>query len=376
MKRAVNRNGWAALRRVIAACPLLAIGLASAATPHAPTTDADAGFPDLVAALNARYYKTPKACGPNATAPYHCSGIVESIRFGTLDLQDKHYARDAVSFSYLRADVPTRILWGFGVSGVIVNHFEGDDGNHDGYLMRARCLFPTDGATDARPDGCGPVVVAHNPNPPGTSKPCGSQGIRTAEDWVRFHDRILKEGYRHLGCGFGVTADDFRIAIAGQNLTLANGAQSGPIKREWNEIVLGAWPVEEARRLPAEAFFFMPANHPNQYVRELQCDYFLKTGRVVPIVRLHLPDIERVQSAHAVAAADEPLAFSARLSDQAVTEAHPDKAACEAVLAGSDGLYLYQGMSDDEIARARDKVRARFRGEPIPKRLSWLEYQR
>lgn len=373
MKASATAHRWAVALSFLVAGPLCTPDVASAveARPRAGG-DSATSLPALVATLNARYYKTPGSCGADAGGPYLCSGIVESIRFGTLDLKDKHYARDAVSFSYLRADVPTTTLWVLGVSGVIVNHFEGDGSGYDGYSMRARCLFPTDGATDTRPDGCGAVKVDYNPNPAGTSKPCGLQGIQTAEEWAKFHDHRLKEGWRQFGCGFEVTASDFRTAIAGQNLIDVDGAMGEPMRYQWNELILGAWPADAAGRIPVEAFFYMPDNYSNEFVRELQCDYFVKTGRVVPIVRLRLPPRHRPPTGNGAVAAQTTSVFSADMSDQAVTVEHASRAVCDAVLARSGHITLYQGMPQAEIDDVKNQIKDRYRDQPMPERLSTL----
>lgn len=372
MKRISVRTGIAP--RVLVACGVLACAGAacSAETPAAAAVKTERALAALVAALNDRYYKTPGSCGPNAAPPYLCSGIVESVREKTLDLTEGQYARDTVSFSYLRADVPTTLIWKLGMSGVIVNHFEGDGSDYQGYRMRARCLFPTDGATNTRADGCGIAESQYNPNPPGTSKPCTDQGIHTAQQWLMFHDRRLKNGWQQFGCSFGVTATDFRTAIAGQALTTVDGALGQPMRYQWNELVLGAWPASAAAELPAEAFFFMPENHLNNFARDLQCDYFLKTGRVVPIVRLRLPDRYRERGTSGTAQPGKLTVFSADIADQAVTIEHASREVCEGVLASSDRLGLYQGMSEAEFEGVREEVRQRYRGKSIPPHLSWL----
>ena len=293
-------------RQVMAHC----LGIASAFFTSGAYADdlserSEPAFPTLVQELNDRYANTTMQC-PGGKAAYHCSGIMEHVRITSLDLTDDEKARNTVAFSFLRKDIATDQVWNSGASGIIVNHFLSDTpGNDNTYPLVARCIFPYDGVTHGRPDGCGTMQPEPVENPPGSSSPCKEQGISTAAAWAGLFNHQLS--WKNANCSFDVDTRHFQVAMEAHELMEGSDQGGTPYRKMWNEVVMAAWPQEASVSLPIEAMFYMPKRFSSAVlVQALQCDYFKKTGRVIPIVRMNLdPD------------QGEPV-FSADLHDQAV----------------------------------------------------------
>ena len=278
-------------------------------------TWASASGVQVADALNRRYQDTRSHCEAGL-AGYHCNGVVLRGMEHPVDLYQisrDELERNAVAFSYVRADVGTTTLYnngGFG--GFIVGTFKdaaltesaamaSPSASLQVYPLTMRCAFSYDGATSTRPDGCGPST-AEGSNPPGSSRPCAAQGIVTPAQWGR-HFASLGEGAgKNRSCSFEVNAKDFQLSIDARRHFPLDGREL--YQERWNEVVMAAWPDEVVVQLPIEAFFFV-AEVSGKFARDAQERFFTESGRVVPIVRMDL---------HAV----QPFSFHS--GDQAVAE--------------------------------------------------------
>ncbi|UVM56700.1 hypothetical protein LOY37_03715 [Pseudomonas sp. B21-012] len=245
--------------------------------------------------LNERYLNRASECA-GGLAAYHCSGVM--IRgFESLDLlwnpSESELSRDTVPFSYVRADLGITRLYP-SIAGFIVNEFslvnestKGSGQPSEGYQLTVRCSFPYDGGTVSRADGCG-ISTQEEGIPPGSSRPCGLQGINNAYDWL-LHFKLLAANHQpNSNCTFKATVGDFLSSLQAHVLlgSLPDG-QLGPYIETWNEVVLSAWPREVTRDLPIEAFYYSQGGSPI-FARKAQQRFFAETGRLVPIVVVDL----------------------------------------------------------------------------------------
>ena len=250
--------------------------LAAMPTGPSPMVSASADRAALssitVDALNARYLDTSMACADDQPA-YFCNGVVVRTT-GTSLPSASQTARDGASFSYLRDDLGIEMLWPAATAGMILLPW-GDQETP----MRMRCAFPTDGATDSRPDSCDQSTrEVQDGNPVGSSVPCAEQGIDSAARWS---EHFATLAWKNGTCSFPADRNGFE-----QSLVMRE--QLPPetrLDRMWNEVVVGAWTVEATPELPVEAFFFI-ADKPSGLANAeaLQDQFESLSGRVVPLV--------------------------------------------------------------------------------------------
>ncbi len=88
--------------------------------------------------------------------------------------------RDGVAFSYLRADLNIEEVWAYRTQGGFIADMSG----HSGYPLGVRCVFPYDGATDTRPDGCGEVLGGGTETPRNSARSLQSRFRDKTGRWV------------------------------------------------------------------------------------------------------------------------------------------------------------------------------------------------
>lgn len=243
---------------------------AALAVPKAPPPSAplDSGYA-IVEDLKARFADTATECG-DGSASLNCNGVLvraisrwEEPKFW--NPTSDYIRRNAISFSYLRKDVGTE--WLSGTQGMIMYPV----GTAPKYALSVRCVFPFDGFTLFREDGCG----THD-----YPKSCPEHGINDIPGWLA-HAAQTGEGFF---CYLEPTAHWFQFSI---DIRKEFDAIS---RGRWNEIVAAAWPMDIPEQLPIQALFYSDDALGN--AQKLQQSFFAATGRFLPIIRLSLTATE------------------------------------------------------------------------------------
>ncbi|SFH27669.1 hypothetical protein [Pseudomonas sp. NFACC45] len=223
--------------------------------------------------LNARYADTAAAC-PGDTPAYNCNGVLirmtdASPDFHAWNPSPGSIERDGVSFSYMRADVHLPVLSRARNQGLIMKELAAPTA----YPLTVRCSYPYDGATIFRSNSCN-----QHSGSPQTSRPCAEQGITTEHQW-RTH--FYAQANKLAACSFTGETIPFAVSIRARALMEAAD------RIVHNEIIVANWPQHIPEQLPLEAFFYVElSGKPNAVF--FQKDYFQKTGRYLPIVRVDL----------------------------------------------------------------------------------------
>lgn len=263
---------------------------------------------DTASRLNARYDKTDMAC-EGGRAAYYCNGVLirATDAVPTEDEPDRHAweptpgtgTPDALSFSYLREDVGSRILYGDAARphGLILKQAD-VNGTPGTFPVTLLCSFPHDAITGARgSSGCGA-----SSRYPVESVPCKEQGIDTVDAWRKHFAEVTSfpDQFNHQ-CGFGVDQRSFALSIASR-------VPGGMVEvMQHMELMVGIWPLDKPQDVPLEAFFYTAGPYEEKGLegaQVIQRDYNLVTGKVIPIVRFTTDE------------SIEP--FSYRVDDQAV----------------------------------------------------------
>lgn len=261
-------------RATLAGLLALPAGGLLAAPPPLPLPDAYQRIGlDTATRLNTRFFAVVDECAQGLPA-YRCSGVMlrAARRWEPTEGQAR---RDGVAFSYLRADLNIEEVWAYRTQGGFIADMSG----HSGYPLRVRCVFPYDGATDTRPDGCGEVLGGGTP--PGASRSCAEQGIDTVPAWLAHFDTLLG---KEDSCAFAPETAAFAVSLA------VKPHMPAPYATLYNEILIAAWPTGAGGLLPIEAFYFVSGGTetPRNSARSLQSRFRDETGRWVPIVRVDL----------------------------------------------------------------------------------------
>ncbi|AXV79358.1 omega toxin-like domain protein (plasmid) [Ralstonia solanacearum] len=237
--------------------------------------------------LNGRYQYMVNQC-PNGKPAYYCSGI--AIR-ATVASKGKYHEWDpspaaldmgSVSFSYMRADTATKMV--YHDHGFIFK--ANDDFDASTYPdLSYRCIYPSDAATQnsvVYSYGC--MKIAYSvANPPysGDVSSCTLLGVQSASDWVS-----KKNKDANFNCSFS-TADPqgFAQALYGAYTYSVNQNSS------WTELMIETWPDGVPSSLPIEAFFYTKQYTSGmstglQNAQALQSDFCSATKKFVPIVKL------------------------------------------------------------------------------------------
>lgn len=208
----------------------------------------------------------------NDTPAFHCSGVLLTVT-KWLEPSPAAQARNTVSFSYVRQDTFNTHLYQRGAAGIILKALPYADTN----LLSVRCSFPVNGNTSARPDGCGKTTGPGND--PELSRMCDEQGINSVESW---HAHWLKVGHNDsFACAFRPTTAQFALSIQ------ARRGLDYYFRRIWNEVVTSSWKTSDLAAVPFQAFFHNPAAPENlEVAQKLQSEFYMKTGIILPIIRV------------------------------------------------------------------------------------------
>lgn len=230
--------------------------------------------------LNARYVKTVANCAGQPA--FLCSGITLRVLYPfnpnlqPLDPTPTQIARNGASFSFIRADLGIKHLYQGGWAGFTV-----DLQDPAGFVpLKARCVFPTNGSTDDRPDSCG--YAKPDMTPTLKSRSCAEQGIDTAQAWGAHFNGLPDRRY---SCAFDVSAKGFELGMTSREFIPEDSER----RTQWNELVIASWTQADVPRLPVEAMFYSQVDVPPfAFVQRHQCRIYFATGRRVPLLKLDL----------------------------------------------------------------------------------------
>ncbi|WP_264310139.1 hypothetical protein [Pseudomonas putida] len=255
--------------------------------------------------MQRNYDATPAYCKGNAVPAHACSGVLirstkPSPHYHTWHHSQNSKDKGGVSFSYLRADIPTTRLAADARSGFTL--FPLLQRPKDSLRYEMLCAWPTDGDTwerDAR--GCG-----DNRQTAETEAACHAQGIHTAEQWM---EQYRQSGDYKRQCAFDIRrarvperAEAFHQSVRAKQL------YASELPFPWNEVVIGAWNEADAASLPIQSFFHIEGEYGAlQQAQADQQDWNTTNGTFIPVIRVRLPRT-----------LEERATFSYHDSDQAV----------------------------------------------------------
>ncbi|WP_150698264.1 hypothetical protein [Pandoraea terrae] len=221
--------------------------------------------------LNARYTDTAPQC-PGGDASLYCNGVVIRVTgygtaFHSWNPSPGAIARNGVAFSYLRVDGDVTAIAYAGGVGLIMRELAAPVQTP----LTARCIYPSDGATDARADRCG---IRDSD----LSRPCADLGITTLDAW-RANYAITTWSQQ---CSFDVDQAAFQLSLEAR----ATFPKPHIRQESWNELIITPWRQDIPTQIPIEAIFYTGAKLPGaQYIQQ---DYLATTGRFLPIVHVDM----------------------------------------------------------------------------------------
>lgn len=254
--------------------------------------------------LNELYNSQPSSCVIylNLEWPaFNCSGIfIHGMESGQkhIWIPDQADSRQAVSFSYLRSDIPTTQL--YGSSGFIYDQTSRDINNKK---LKLYCFYPFDADSvntyyhPSATHGCGLKNTPFPSQLSGDFESCSSAGISTADQWIAKYAPFENPSYMIAdSCSFspnhiGSFLEALKVRVKKQS-------------PYWTEIITEMWTEPEAEKLPIIAFFYLKGNdYAMQIAVSYQQDYCQMYGKFIPVVTLDLKT-------------GSPNAFSATLAEQ------------------------------------------------------------
>jgi hypothetical protein len=268
------------MKKTIAALLLSTSTLTVNAVEHTP----NATLRDIANQLNSRYLDTQQC--PDGKADYYCNGVLVRVA-ATLETSQDERKRDAASFTYLRADTGVAKLFSPD-AGIVLNTLPSDNPPS----IKLRCSFPTNAATDSRPDGCGQTTRELPGYELEWSRHCDQQGIQDGQGWLEHFNKV-KPAYFYM-CGFRETAKQFSLSIEVRKLLPTS------YRPDWNEVVTTAWADKKIKDIPFQAFFYNQANLAGRdNAKKLQMDLYKIKQMILPIVRINLlAEDQRIFSFH------------------------------------------------------------------------------
>lgn len=276
------------------------------ATLSVAVANANASTGTQVAAQMQRNHdSTPTQCQGNAVPAHACSGVLlrstrPSPQYHTWHHSPNSKAKGGVSFSYLRADVPTLQLAEDGRSGyTLYPLLQRPKGSLRYELL---CASPTDSDSWERDrHGCG-----NNRKTADVQMACHERGILTAEDWI---EQFRENPDYKAQCTFDIQrervperADAFYQSLRVKQL------YGNEMPYPWNEVIIRAWDEDRSSTLPIQSFFYIEG--PGGALQQAQADqkdWHRTNGTFIPVIRIRLP-----------ATLQERAQFSYHESDQAV----------------------------------------------------------
>lgn len=239
--------------------------------------------------LNARFADKSRQCA-DGRAPVYCNGVLVrgsdySTAFHAWNPNPNSNPKDAVSFSYLRADIKT----------VRTARSQGFVFKESGYIPGAAleriaplCIYMADANSWKRPTqgGCGPCT-----DYPLDSSPCASMGIN---DLPALREHFFRVGGNpawqrlHHQCSLAIQPASFMLAIEGRRDFIV-GTEN--VSYGYNEIMLTIWPQNVPDRLPLEAFFYSASDGAAalEAAKNIQRDFQRSSSDLIkPVLRLDL----------------------------------------------------------------------------------------
>lgn len=238
--------------------------------------------------MQSAYDATAANCGSSDAIPAHaCSGVLLRATKPSPTYHSWHHspnskAKGGVSFSYLRADIPTRQLAADARSGFTLYPLLKRP--KDTLHYKVLCATPTDGDTWTRDQqGCG-----DNSNTAETEAACHLQGVLTAEQWI---ERFRASGDYKRQCAFDVRKErKAERAEAFLQSLRAKQLYASELPFPWNEVIIGAWDEEGSNRLPIQSFFYIDGQYNALAQAQAdQKDWFATYGAFIPVIRIRLP---------------------------------------------------------------------------------------
>jgi hypothetical protein len=269
-------------------------------------------------------------CG-SATAPaFLCSGLIIRVTSPSGDGAQTYdswapppsaftgVAAGGVSFSYIRHDSKFNKFKSGESNGITLYPLLGQykySGPDQKAKLDVLCAFPIDGwTTDRDSKGCG-----SDPGDFATQgKPCQSQGITTAQQWLTHYQETPNGGNANLyQCEFDVSENSpYNDTAAAFTANIQAMALLGSASfNEQNELRIGAWPTTlPAKEFPVQSFFYAVTGNVvssndqgRKNAQHDQQDYYNQTGEFVPVIQIGVPQ-----------SASDDFAFHFITSDQVV----------------------------------------------------------
>ena len=239
--------------------------------------------------LNDLYTSNPDACNIYAnliTSPIDCSGvIIHGIEDGQVHawVPDQTDARKAVSFSYLRSDIPTNLL--FEGSGFV---YDQTVRNNDATKLTFYCFYPFDAFSDLATEhpsnshGCGLPDTVYASNNNGEFASCPDAQVANADDFIN--------KYLENGTPKAIITDECSFsANNAQSFASVLNVQKKTASPYWNELITSTWNEEQAKKLPIIAFFYLIGDSKgHNQALEHQRDYCNSYQIFMPVVKLDL----------------------------------------------------------------------------------------
>lgn len=239
--------------------------------------------PEIAAYLTEAYNNVLTMCRNNPSAPsFLCTGVtLRATQHSTqFHFWNPNPSSTGVSFSWLRKDAKFgKLVFGYNNGFILYPDFFKPAGK---ISLAVLCFFPVDGATDHRPaEGCGQY-----PDRP-SSRPCQSQGITTAAQYVDHFNK--NPGMYGALCGFDVRDElNEQGARAFTEAVKAQGQLPTSAFTTQNEFRMRKWAQNLGQTLPIEAVFYIndTGKAGAQYD---QRDFKTNTGIWIPMIKITLP---------------------------------------------------------------------------------------
>ncbi|GAA0598708.1 hypothetical protein [Paenochrobactrum glaciei] len=239
--------------------------------------------------LNELYNSHTSACVVylNLESPASdCSGIfIHGMEPGQTHIwiPDQSDPRKAVSFSYLRSDIPTNQL--FSPNGFIYDQTSQDPKKKK---LKLYCFYPFDAFSDNSEThpytshGCGLTNTPFPSQLSGDYESCSSASVTTADQWIQKYLPEQKPSFIvDDSCSFSPNQINSFLEV----LKIQQETQSP----YWNELITEMWSFSEAEHLPILAFFYQKGNEDGRVEAFFQQqDYCQNYKKFVPVVALDL----------------------------------------------------------------------------------------
>ncbi|KAB2733435.1 hypothetical protein [Brucella intermedia] len=288
---------------------LIALLAISLTITSAKSDDIAQSLKNSLGILNALYFNRTADCkfiDPITASQINCSGVI--IHGKEFDeehawIPNQSNPRKAVSFSYLRYDIPTNQL--YEPSGFIYNQFR----NNTSVKLDYYCIYPFDAFSSmptyhpASSHGCGfPDVqngnVEHQQKD-GSFASCPSVSIKTSDEFInKYVPGPVSVPFVPEACSFD--ANEYERFKASVEVQIKKASPY------WNELITSIWTEEEAASIPITAFFYMSDGKGRDDALGFQKDYCNMYKKFIPVVILDFT--QRVPS--------QSLAFTGKEEEQ------------------------------------------------------------